>query len=117
MSAARLEGRSLTKAYGGVTIVHGVTITVHAEEFRAVIGENGAGKSTLMNMLTGVVRPDAGEIRFRGVPIDLSSPREASKAGIAIVHQELQLIPLQSVTDNLMLVRPPTTRGIRRGTR
>jgi ABC-type sugar transport system ATPase subunit len=117
MSEAPLLGRGLTKAYGGVTVVDGVNIAVHANQIHAVIGENGAGKSTLMNMLTGAVRPDAGEIRLNGTLIQLRSPRNAAEAGIAIVHQELQLVPRQSVADNLMLVRPPQARAIRRRTR
>jgi ABC-type sugar transport system ATPase subunit len=117
MSVPLLEGRNLTKAYDGVTVVEGVNLSVNAGEIRAVIGENGAGKSTLMNMLTGVVRPDSGEIRLQGKPLDLRSPRQATEARIAIVHQELQLVPLQSVADNLMLVRPPAARVVRRGTR
>jgi ABC-type sugar transport system ATPase subunit len=117
MSPPALEGRNLTKAFAGVTVVDGINIVATAGEIRAVIGENGAGKSTLMNLLTGVVHPDAGEIRLRGSRVDLASPRHAAQAGIAIVHQELQLVPLQSVTDNLMLVRPPAARRIRRHSR
>jgi len=111
-----LEGRGLSKAYCGVSVVSGVDIAVDAGEIRAVIGENGAGKSTLMNMLVGVTRPDAGEITVRGRLMEFSSPRSAAKAGIAIVHQELHLVPFQSVTDNLMLMRPPSGKFLRRGT-
>lgn len=117
MSAYVLEGRGLTKVYDGVTVVEDVSLSVAAGEILAVIGENGAGKSTLMNMLTGVIRPDAGEVRFNGEALVLHSPRHAAATGIAIVHQELQLVPLQSVADNLMLVRPPRARNARRGGR
>jgi ABC-type sugar transport system ATPase subunit len=117
MSAPLLEGRNLTKAYEGVTVVDGVSLAVQAGEICAVIGENGSGKSTLMNMLTGVVRPDGGEIRQRGAAIEVTSPRSAARAGISIVHEELNLVPLLTVADNLMLMRPPGARGIRRSTR
>ena len=70
-----------------------------------------------MNMLTGVIRPDGGEIRLNGEAIDLHTPRQAAEVGIAIVHQELQLVPLQSIADNLMLVRPPKAKRLRRGSR
>jgi len=112
MSELVLEGRDLSKAYDGVTVVEAVNVSVAAGEICAVIGENGAGKSTLMNILAGVVRPDAGQIRLRGALIELRAPRKAAEAGIAIVHQELQLVPLQSVADNLMLVRPPGARRV-----
>jgi ABC-type sugar transport system ATPase subunit len=107
-----LEGRGLAKAYDGITVVDAVDISVAAGEIHAVIGENGAGKSTLMSILTGIVRPDAGEIRLRGALLDLRYPRKAAESGIAIVHQEHQLVRLQSVADNLMLVRPPGSRTV-----
>jgi ABC-type sugar transport system ATPase subunit len=118
MSAAiALEGRGLTKAFAGVTVVDDVHLSVRAGEIRAVVGENGAGKSTVMHLLSGVIRPDAGEIRVAGAPRNFASPRSAAQAGIAIVHQELHLAPTLSVVDNLMLVRPPVARAVRRGSR
>jgi ABC-type sugar transport system ATPase subunit len=114
MNAPFFEGIGLTKVYSGVTVVDNVSIAVNEGEIRAVIGENGAGKSTLMNMLTGVVRPNAGEIKVRGSSVRLLSPRGAAELGVAIVHQELQVVPFLSVTDNLMLVRPPAAASLRR---
>lgn len=112
-----LQGRGLGKTYGCVTVVHGVDVDVCAGEVNAILGENGAGKSTLMKMLTGIVRPDAGTISVRGEEIQLTSPRRAADAGIAIVHQELHLAPMMSVCDNIMLVRPANAAGVKRGTR
>lgn len=117
MSAPYFAGRGLTKSYGGVTVVDAVSVEVSKGEIRAVIGENGAGKSTLMNMLTGVVLPDAGEIQVNGARVQLESPRDAARQGIAIVHQEVQVVPQLRVVDNLMLVRPPSARGMRRRSR
>ena len=114
MNGAYFTGRGLTKRYSGVTVVDSVNVDVAKGEIRAVIGENGAGKSTLMNMLTGVVRPDSGEIELAGMRVHLDSPREAARQGIAIVHQEIQVVPSLSVVDNLMLVRPPSAVRLRR---
>lgn len=117
MSVPYFAGRGLIKRYAGVTVVDSVSVEVAKGEIRAVIGENGAGKSTLMNMLSGVIRPDGGEIEVDGVRVHLDSPRDATRRGIAIVHQEIQLVPQLSVVDNLMLVRPPSARGMRRRSR
>ncbi len=112
-----LRGQGLTKRYSGVTVVDQVDIDARAGMIRAVIGENGAGKSTLMKMLTGDVIPDGGTIYQAGQPVAFRNPRQANLHGIAMVHQELQLMPLLSVADNLMLVNPPETLKIRRRTR
>jgi ribose transport system ATP-binding protein len=98
-----------------VTVVRDIDIAVEPGRIRAVIGENGAGKSTLMKMLTGIVQPSRGEILVDGNPVQLPTPRSAMDAGIGIVHQELQIVPMLSVADNLMLVgadsAPSTYRG------
>jgi ABC-type sugar transport system ATPase subunit len=117
LSTLLFEARGMTKSYDGIPAVRGVDVSVEEGEVRAVIGENGAGKSTLMKMLTGAVEPDEGEIRIAGVVHTFRSPRQAMNAGIAIVHQELQLAPTLSVLDNLLLVRPPEARLLRRGSR
>ncbi|MFM7173149.1 MAG: ATP-binding cassette domain-containing protein, partial [Caldilinea sp.] len=94
-----------------------VDISARPGVIRAVIGENGAGKSTLMKMLTGDIRPDAGTLFQAERPVVFHNPRQANLQGIAMVHQELQLMPLLSVIDNLMLVNPPDAFGIRRRSR
>ena len=71
----------------------------------ALLGENGAGKSTLIKIITGVHRPDAGELRLNGAPVRFEGPREAIAAGIGVVHQERNLIPRFSVGENILLER------------
>lgn len=114
--SAGLVCRDLVKTYGRVTVVRGVGLTLAPGEIRAVIGENGAGKSTLMKMIAGIVPPSAGAITLNGAPLTMASPRDATDAGIAIVHQELQLVPALNLADNVMLVRPPGLTA-RRGSR
>ena len=85
--------RGLRKRYGGVVAVDNMNLTVRRGDVHAVVGENGAGKSTLMKALSGVVRPDAGEIEFDGVPAVISSPVVARQYGVGIVYQELSSLP------------------------
>ena len=110
-----LEGHGLTKAYNGVTVVRDIDIAVEPGRIRAVIGENGAGKSTLMKMLTGIVQPTKGHINVGGNKVELPTPAAAMEAGIGIVHQELQIVPMLSVADNLMLVGGPNAPRTYRG--
>jgi ABC-type sugar transport system ATPase subunit len=112
-----LVAHDLAKAYGSVTVVQGVGLRLSPHEIRAVVGENGAGKSTLMKMLAGIVPPTRGEIELDGRPVAFSSPSDATAAGIAIVHQELQQARDLSLADNVMLLRPPGARALRRGSR
>ena len=76
---------------------------VRTGEIHALLGENGAGKSTLMNILSGLYRPDAGQIRLDGEPVTFGSPRDAIEAGIGMVHQHFTLVPSQTVTENVLL--------------
>ncbi len=85
-------------------------LSLHAGEVHALIGENGAGKSTLIKLLTGVYRPDAGDIVFQGREVSFATPLEAQKAGISTIYQEVNLIPLLSVARNLFLGREPRNR-------
>jgi monosaccharide-transporting ATPase len=109
-TAEVLTVRGLSKDFPGVRALDDVDLTLHAGEVHALIGENGAGKSTLIKVLTGVHRPDAGEIRFLGRPVAFDTPLEAQKAGISTIYQEVNLIPLLSVARNLFLGREPRTR-------
>jgi ABC-type sugar transport system ATPase subunit len=104
--------RGLRKRYGGVVAVDNMNLTVRRGDVHAVVGENGAGKSTLMKALSGVVRPDAGEIEFDGVPAVISSPVVARRYGVGIVYQELSLFPQRSVLANLFVNREPLRRGL-----
>jgi L-arabinose transport system ATP-binding protein len=88
-----------------------VSFAVAAGEVRALIGENGAGKSTLLKIMAGQYAPDSGELRIDGVAQRFTSPRDSQNAGIAIIHQELQLFPQLSVAENLMLGMLPARAG------
>ena len=104
-----IEADSVVKKFGGVTAVDGVSVSVREGEIYGLIGENGAGKSTLMRMFAGLYTPDSGEVRVLGEA--LHGAKSALEAGIAIVHQELNLIPEMTVAENIMLGSFPTTRG------
>jgi general nucleoside transport system ATP-binding protein len=85
---------------------------VQRGEVHALLGENGAGKSTLMNILYGLYRPDAGEIRLNGKPVSFSSARDAIDAGIGMVHQHFMLIPVMTVAENVVLGTEPVRSGV-----
>jgi len=98
-----LEARGIVKAFPGIVANDGVDFDVRTGEIHALLGENGAGKSTLMNILSGLYRPDAGQILLDGTPVAFGSPREAIAAGIGMVHQHFTLVPSQTVTENVLL--------------
>jgi ribose transport system ATP-binding protein len=102
-----LEARRVTKRFGGVQALDSAQLSVAAAEIHAVLGENGAGKSTLVKIVAGVIQADEGEILVGGKHLDAMSPRDSAAAGIAVVHQELSLIPELSVAHNLLLTRMP----------
>lgn len=100
-----LAAQHITKKFVGVTALSDVNLQLEAGKVTAIIGENGAGKSTLMKILSGVYSDYEGQLIFKGQPIKFGTPREAQEAGIAIIHQELNLIPYLSITENLFLGR------------
>jgi ribose transport system ATP-binding protein len=106
-----LEG--LSKSYPGVAALRDVGFAIAGGEIHALLGENGAGKSTLLKIVSGAVRPDAGRIVLDGTPLDLRSPLEARKAGIALIHQELALVPQMSAAANIFLGREVTRGKVR----
>ena len=106
----KLELRGITKRFPGVIANEGVNLTVDPGEIHALLGENGAGKTTLMNVLYGLYRPDEGEILIDDVPVVLRDPGEAIRAGIGMVHQHFMLVPVFTVTENVML-GVESTRG------
>src|SRR6185503_13909979 len=106
-----LAMRGIGKRFPGVTALSGVDFKVRAGEIHALLGENGAGKSTLIKVLTGVYPADAGEIRLDGKTIQPASPKEAERAGISTVYQEVNLIPTLSVAENIGLGRQPGRFG------
>ncbi len=112
MSPPLLEAHGLRKAFPGVLALDDVDLTVHAGEVVALLGENGAGKSTLVKLLSGVHRPDAGQIRLAGAAFAPARPAEAIAAGVGMVHQETNLLPELSVAENIFLGRQPMRRGL-----
>ncbi len=103
MSRQVLGMRGIEKHFGGVYALHGVDFDLAAGEVHVLLGENGAGKSTLMNILSGVLAPDAGSVEVDGAPVRFASPRDAQAAGIAMIHQELDLVPGLDIAANLFL--------------
>ena len=101
-----LSAQELSKSFAAVLAVDSVSINFHAGEIHAILGENGAGKSTLMHLLSGLYRPDTGEILLNGSRVSFSSPRAALAAGIAMVHQHFMLVPSLSVAENVLLALP-----------
>jgi ribose transport system ATP-binding protein len=104
---AALEARAVTVEYPGVRALDAVSIEFRGGEIHAVVGENGAGKSTLMKVLSGAVSPTAGEVRLDGREARFDRPAAALAQGIAMVHQELSLVPTLDVAENVTLGREP----------
>jgi ribose transport system ATP-binding protein len=101
-----MEG--IDKRFPGVHALKGVDLRVGRGQVMGIVGENGAGKSTLMKVLAGAYRPDAGRIVVEGEPLEANSPADALAAGVAVIYQELSLIPEMSVAENLFLGDMPT---------
>ena len=101
-----------TKEFLGTKALDGVSFALRPGETHALVGENGAGKSTLIKVLTGVYRPDGGELRHRGRPVSFSRPVQAQQAGISTIYQEVNLVPLRSVAGNVFLGREPRRYGL-----
>lgn len=104
-----LEMRGITKTFPGVTALDRVSFDLKPGEVHALLGENGAGKSTLIKVLGGVYAPDAGQILIDGQLVHITSPVKATQLGIAIIHQELNVIPRLSVADNILLGQHPVS--------
>src|SRR6202012_3844939 len=105
MAAQLVSMHDIHKAFGPVKVLEGVDFELVAGEVHALMGENGAGKSTLMKILTGIYAPDSGTVEVDGKAVSITTPADAEKYGIAIIHQELNLIPALSIADNLFLGR------------
>ena len=110
--SAILELKGIGKTFPGVVALDGVGLAVAGGEIRALMGENGAGKSTLLKILGGDYRPDSGTILIDGKTVDFTSPRASADAGVAIIHQELQLAPDMTVAENLSLGAMPQRFGV-----
>ena len=98
-----VEMRGIVKRFPGVLANDQVDLRVAPGEVHALLGENGAGKSTLMNILAGLYRPDAGEIRLNGQRVEFRSPKDAIAAGIGMVHQHFMLVESQTVAETVIL--------------
>lgn len=105
MSEVLLEARGIVRLYPGNVALNGVNFRIYRNRVNVLIGENGAGKSTLMRILSGVEQSDEGEILLEGNPVQIRSPREAAALGIAIVHQELSVLPNLDVAENIFAGR------------
>ncbi len=102
-----LQLEDISKFFGPVIALNGVTLRLQRGEVHALLGDNGAGKSTLIKTLAGVHAPDKGQYLVDGKPVRFSSPRQALDAGIATVYQDLALVPLMSVARNFFMGREP----------
>lgn len=105
MDEILLEMKGITKSYFGIKALSSANLQIRKGEVHALMGENGAGKSTLMKVLTGLVKPDEGEIYFQGERVTIGSPKAALDMGIAMIHQELNPIPEMTIAENLFLGR------------
>ena len=102
----------VSKYFQGVRALENVDFACRRGTIHAVLGENGAGKSTLIKIISGVMKPDAGEVRLAGRPVSFANPSEAAAAGIVCIFQELSLIPDLTVADNISLSDPPKRLGL-----
>ncbi|WP_289036336.1 sugar ABC transporter ATP-binding protein [uncultured Roseibium sp.] len=109
--APLLAMSGIKKQFAGVPALRGASLDIAPGEVHALIGQNGAGKSTLIKILTGLYRRDEGDIVFANAPSHLTSPREAQSAGIATIYQELNLVPLRSVCENVVMGQEPKSLG------
>jgi simple sugar transport system ATP-binding protein len=105
-----IEVRNVTKFFGPVVALTGVSMTVNAGEVHCLLGDNGAGKSTLIKTLSGVYQPSEGEIAIDGQAVRFTNPRDALDRGVATVFQDLAMIPLLSITRNFFMGREPAKR-------
>ena len=103
-----IEMTGISKAFSGNQVLKDVSFSLEKGEIHALMGENGAGKSTMMKVLTGIYKRDAGTIIVKGEEVNFTSPKEAEKAGIAVIHQELNILPHLSIAENLFLGKEET---------
>ena len=106
-----LEARGIVKRYGHVVALDGADLELYPGEILAIIGDNGAGKSTLIKALAGALQPDEGEIRLDGEPAHFRTPRDARRAGIETVYQDLAVAPALDIASNIFLGREMRRRG------
>jgi ribose transport system ATP-binding protein len=107
-----LTATGLAKSYGGHLVLHHIDFAIAAGEIVAVIGENGAGKSTFAKIVAGAVQPESGELRLRGQRVEFQSPRDALRAGVAYIPQELAYLSNLTVAENILVGRWPRRAGL-----
>jgi len=112
--APLLELQGVSKRFGGVRALNDMRLAAYAGEVVALVGENGAGKSTLVKILTGIHRPDAGEIRLAGERLEFANAQDAMRAGITAVHQETVMFDELTVAENIFMGHHPRTGGLPR---
>ncbi len=99
--------QGIRKSFGMTEVLHGIDLEIHAGEVVALLGENGAGKSTVSNIISGTILPSAGKMTWQGANFAPATPREAIDAGVAMIHQELLLLPHLSIAENIFVGRYP----------
>ena len=110
--APRLEVKDVSMRFGKIVSLEGVSFTVGVGEVVALLGDNGAGKSTMVKIISGIYRPSTGKILLDGVSHRGSTPRDARKAGVETVHQDLALVETMSISRNFFLGAEPRKRGL-----
>src|SRR3954452_22758411 len=110
-SDVKLELRAITKRFGSLVANDHIDLVVEPGQIHCLLGENGAGKSTLMNVLYGLYQPDEGQILVDDEPVTFSGPGDAIAAGIGMVHQHFMLIPVFTVTENVVLGHEDVNAG------
>jgi simple sugar transport system ATP-binding protein len=104
--------RNLHKWYSGVHALKGVSLDVHAGEALGLVGDNGAGKSTLISILSGLHRPDEGEVLLEGRAVEIGNPKEAMRLGIETIYQYNSMVPIMSIARNVFIGREPLRWGL-----
>ena len=112
MTETVLEFDNISKSFFGVQALQDVSLTLRQGHVLGFVGENGAGKTTLMNILGGVIQPDQGKMKLKGKDYAPRNPAEAARAGVAFIHQELNLFTNLSIADNLFIDRFPRMAGL-----
>jgi ribose transport system ATP-binding protein len=106
-----LRTENICKQFNGIPVLKNVDLEIRKGEVHALMGENGAGKSTIIKIITGVYTKDAGQIYIGGEPVEINSRQDARKVGIAVIYQELSLVPALSVVENIFLGQELTSKG------
>ena len=106
-----IELRGITKTFGSVVANNDINLSVCPGEILALLGENGSGKTTLMNMLSGIYKPDKGQIFMDGKEVTIDSPEDSKRLGIGMVHQHFKLVDVFSAADNIWMGMEKTARA------